>query len=69
MAMESRSIKEPPSQANLTAPAADMEFNQDSIRSVDTTAVKVQEIITEEIITEEIITEEDNENVQEMVNE
>ena len=31
------------------APAADMELNQDSIRSDDTTAVKVQETITEQM--------------------
>ena len=30
------------------APAADMELSQDSIRSADTTAVKVRETITEQ---------------------
>ena len=66
--MESRS-REPLSQANEGAvndqeiitvdiiteetPAGDMELNKDSIRSDDTTAVKVQETITEQMETQQ----------------
>ena len=57
-------MEEPLSQANERAvndqdiiteetPAADMGFNQDSIRSDDTTAAKVQEIITEQMANKE----------------